>query len=46
MSNIFFSDYAIRLTSILEDSDWSKVSSLANDFIYDVTKSNVSIFIN
>ena len=33
MSNIFFSDYAIRLTSILEDSDWSKVSSLANDLL-------------
>jgi D-sedoheptulose 7-phosphate isomerase len=33
MSNIFFSDYAIRLTSILEDSDWSKVSSLADDLL-------------
>ena len=31
MSNVFFSNYANNLTSVLESSDWSTVSKLAED---------------
>ena len=31
MSNVFFSDYVNKLTSVLENSDWSAVSKLSED---------------
>ena len=33
MSNIFFSDYSKKLTSVLNESDWSIVTILANDIL-------------
>ena len=33
MSNSFFSDYANKLTSVLECSDWSPISKLAEDLL-------------
>ena len=33
MSNVFFSDYTKKLTSVLERSDWSLVSKLSEDLL-------------
>ena len=33
MTQIFFSDYANKLSSILKESDWNKVSILADDLL-------------